>query len=95
MPAIATVGSPTMGACGANPSIIIQGIPTVTINGVPVATVGSPIVPHYRPHHTHGGVVCMGIPNITVNGIPVAVVGSIISCGDMVAQGVSTVCALG
>ncbi len=95
MPSVAVVGSLTMGACGANPSMIIQGVPTVTINGIPVATVGSPIIPHYSPHHTHGGVDCFGVPNITVNGIPIAVVGSLISCGDMVAQGVPNVCALG
>ena len=88
---VALIGSKTMGLDDAPPTMIVAGSSDVYANGVAIAFEGSPIVPHKRGKHYHGGVVSEGSSTVFVNNMPVARVLDPISCGDKIADGSTNV----
>lgn len=85
MPAIATIGTPTIGLDGPS-TIVAIGSPNVVAQGLAVSCIGDLVYPHvrYGDKNPHGRVIAVGSSTVVVNGLAVAYQGSLCTCGDIV-----------
>lgn len=87
---LTTIGKLSEGHGAWAPVPAIQGDPMITFDGQPMVREGDLYATHCDTNPTcHSPTVVSGNPMITLNGIPAAYVGGALSCGDVIAEGVS------
>lgn len=94
MNSLTTVGMLTTGHGTWPPVAAVSGDPFIKINGQPIVVEGSVYSTHCKPGSSpqcHAPTVLPGTgnPGIQINGVPAAYVGLALSCGDVIAEGVS------
>lgn len=91
MPQLTVVGKKTAGHGQWPPVAAVTGDPNITINGMGIVREGDTYQQHCNiANSCHVPTVLPGTgnPNILINGIPAAYVGLVLSCGDVIAEGV-------
>lgn len=90
----ATLASKTTGHACWPSTTICQACSTVIVQGLPAACVSHAAIPHTcitLPFPTHGLVVASASGSVIIENLPAARVGDSMSCGDLIASGVTTV----
>lgn len=85
--------SKTTGHEGFPPTTTLSGSPNVNIEGKPALKKGIVCGPHTNPSGTTHPTptISSGSSSVNINGQPATRIGDDVDCGDMIADGVSTV----